>query len=90
MVVAYVYLQIRTKCHAIGQRTGLVMTTERELVGVDRCAHSARTSASDAVRRDLVDRGFKFVGSTIRYAFMQAVGMVNDHAVDCFRYKQLQ
>ena len=39
--------------------------------------------------RDLLKRGFKFVGSTICYAFMQAVGMVNDHTVDCFRYKVL-
>jgi DNA-3-methyladenine glycosylase I len=43
-----------------------------------------RTSESDALSRDLVKRGFKFVGSTICYAFMQAVGMVNDHTVDCF------
>ena len=49
----------------------------------------ARTSESDALSQDLVARGFKFVGSTICYAFMQAVGMVNDHAIDCFRYKQL-
>jgi DNA-3-methyladenine glycosylase I len=46
----------------------------------------ARTSVSDAMSRDLLKRGFKFVGSTICYAFMQAVGMVNDHAMDCFRY----
>jgi DNA-3-methyladenine glycosylase I len=39
--------------------------------------------------RDLIRRGFNFVGSTICYAFMQAVGMVNDHAADCFRYKAL-
>lgn len=49
----------------------------------------ARTPESDALSRDLLSRGFKFVGSTICYAFMQAVGMVNDHAVDCFRYKIL-
>jgi DNA-3-methyladenine glycosylase I len=49
-----------------------------------------RTSESDALSRDLLTRGFKFVGSTICYAFMQAVGMVNDHTVDCFRYKPLQ
>jgi len=49
----------------------------------------ARTSESDALSKDLAARGFKFVGSTICYAFMQAVGMVNDHAIDCFRYKQL-
>ncbi len=46
----------------------------------------ARTAQSDAMSKDLKRRGFKFVGSTICYAFMQAVGMVNDHLVDCFRY----
>jgi DNA-3-methyladenine glycosylase I len=49
----------------------------------------ARTEESDAMSRDLKRRGFTFVGSTICYAFMQAVGLVNDHAVTCFRYKQL-
>ena len=48
----------------------------------------ARTAESDALSKDLVRRGFKFVGSTICYAFMQAVGMVNDHLVDCFRYRK--
>jgi DNA-3-methyladenine glycosylase I len=47
----------------------------------------ARTPESDAMSKDLKKRGFKFVGSTICYAFMQAVGMVNDHVVTCFRYK---
>jgi len=46
----------------------------------------ASTAASDAMSRDLIKRGFKFVGSTICYAFMQAIGMVNDHTVDCFRH----
>jgi len=45
----------------------------------------ARTAESDTFSKELKKRGFKFVGSTIMYAFMQAVGMVNDHAVDCFR-----
>jgi DNA-3-methyladenine glycosylase I len=49
----------------------------------------ARTEVSDALSKDLKKRGFKFVGSTIMYAFMQAVGMVNDHAVDCFCYKRI-
>jgi DNA-3-methyladenine glycosylase I len=49
----------------------------------------ARTLESDAMSKDLKKRGFKFVGSTICYAFMQAVGMVNDHAVNCFRYREL-
>jgi DNA-3-methyladenine glycosylase I len=49
----------------------------------------ARTPESDAMSRDLLSRGFKFVGSTICYAFMQAAGMVNDHTTDCFRYAAL-
>ncbi|OGV96577.1 DNA-3-methyladenine glycosylase [Microgenomates group bacterium RBG_16_45_19] len=49
----------------------------------------AKTSQSDAMSTDLKERGFKFVGSTICYAFMQAAGMVNDHLVHCFRYKQM-
>jgi DNA-3-methyladenine glycosylase I len=49
----------------------------------------ARTAESDAMSKDLKRRGFHFVGSTICYAFMQAVGMVNDHVVNCFRYKAL-
>jgi DNA-3-methyladenine glycosylase I len=47
----------------------------------------ARTEQSDAMSKDLQKRGFTFVGSTICYAFMQATGMVNDHLVNCFRYK---
>jgi DNA-3-methyladenine glycosylase I len=47
----------------------------------------ARTDESDAMSRDLKKRGFSFVGSTICYAFMQSTGMVNDHVVDCFRYR---
>ncbi|HEU4432756.1 MAG TPA: DNA-3-methyladenine glycosylase I [Pyrinomonadaceae bacterium] len=49
----------------------------------------ARTELSDALSKDLSQRGFKFVGSTICYAFMQAVGMVNDHDPSCFRYNQV-
>ena len=49
----------------------------------------AKTAESDAMSRDLRKRGFKFVGSTICYAFMQAVGMVNDHTADCFRHAPL-
>ena len=49
----------------------------------------ATSIESDALSKDLIRRGFKFVGSTICYAFMQAVGMVNDHTTDCFRYAQL-
>jgi DNA-3-methyladenine glycosylase I len=49
----------------------------------------ARTPASDALSKELSRRGFKFVGSTICYAFMQAVGLVNDHTLDCFRYERV-
>jgi DNA-3-methyladenine glycosylase I len=49
----------------------------------------ARTELSDCISKDLKKRGFKFVGSTIVYAHMQATGMVNDHTVECFRYKEL-
>jgi DNA-3-methyladenine glycosylase I len=48
-----------------------------------------RTAESDAMSKDLKKRGFNFVGSTICYAFMQATGMVNDHWVECFRYRQV-
>lgn len=50
---------------------------------------AARTEVSDALSKDLSKRGFKFVGSTICYSFMQAVGMVNDHDSKCFRYRQV-
>jgi DNA-3-methyladenine glycosylase I len=49
----------------------------------------AKTAESDVMSKDLKKRGFRFVGSTICYAFMQATGMVNDHATTCFRYKRL-
>jgi DNA-3-methyladenine glycosylase I len=52
-------------------------------------AAQAHTAESDALSRDLLRRGFKFVGSTICYSFMQAVGMVNDHEASCFRYNQV-
>jgi DNA-3-methyladenine glycosylase I len=50
----------------------------------------ATTEESDVLSKDLKRRGFNFVGSTICYAFMQAVGMVNDHTIDCFRYRELR
>ena len=48
-----------------------------------------KTKESDAMSVDLKNRGFKFVGSTICYAYMQAAGMVNDHTIDCFRYREV-
>ena len=50
----------------------------------------ASSNESDLLSKDLSKRGFKFVGSTIMYAFMQATGMVNDHTTDCFRWEQLR
>jgi len=50
----------------------------------------ANTEISDKLSKDLKERGFKFVGSTVMYAHMQATGMVNDHQVDCFRYKEVK
>ncbi len=50
----------------------------------------AKTDLSDRMSRELKKAGFNFVGSTICYAFMQAVGMVNDHTIDCFRYQEVQ
>ena len=50
----------------------------------------ARTDLSDAISKDLKKRGFKFTGSVICYAFMQAIGMVNDHTVDCFRHAEVR
>lgn len=55
----------------------------------DRSKVPARTPESDRMSKDLLKRGFKFVGPTICYAFMQAVGMVNDHLTTCFRYKAI-
>jgi len=52
--------------------------------------HRTRSPESDTMSKDLKRRGFKFVGTTICYAFMQAVGMVNDHLIDCFRHAQLK
>jgi DNA-3-methyladenine glycosylase I len=49
----------------------------------------AKTPLSDTISKDLKKRGFNFVGSTICYAYMQAIGMVNDHTTDCFRYKEI-
>lgn len=50
----------------------------------------AKTTESDAMSKDLLNRGFKFVGSTICYAYMQAVGMVNDHLIDCYRWREIK
>jgi DNA-3-methyladenine glycosylase I len=68
--------------HFVGNRP--LRHTFTDLAGIP-----ASTAESDAMSKDLKKRGFKFVGSTICYAFMQAVGMVNDHVIDCFRYREV-
>lgn len=96
----------RLKIAAAVQNAKSFLTTSAEFGGFDRYiwkfvdgvprvrkrgqAVPAHTSESDAMSKDLRSRGFKFVGSTICYAFMQAVGMVNDHDHDCFRYRELR
>jgi DNA-3-methyladenine glycosylase I len=64
---------------------GIPLQNSRERLG----EIPAKTSQSDQMSKDLKKRGFNFVGSTICYAFMQAVGMVNDHTTDCFRHAEL-
>jgi DNA-3-methyladenine glycosylase I len=62
-----------------------IQSKRRTMRDVPPCTHE-----SDAMSRDLKQRGFRFVGTTICYAFMQAVGMVNDHVTSCFRYAELR
>jgi DNA-3-methyladenine glycosylase I len=59
-------------------------TIDNKLQSLDE--NPTRSELSDQISADLVKRGFKFVGSTICYAFIQAIGMVNDHLIGCFRY----
>ncbi len=63
--------------------------TDGEVLRGDGAEIPAKTPLSEAVSKELKRRGFKFVGPTIVYAWMQAVGIVNDHAVDCFRRDQV-
>lgn len=62
-----------------------IVNTRESLTGAP-----AKTEVSDAMSKDLIKRGFKFVGSTICYAYMQAAGLVNDHLVTCHRYHEVQ
>ena len=59
-----------------------------ETIFIKKRMFPATTPLSDTISKDLKKRGFKFVGPTVIYAFMQAVGMVNDHTTDCFKYQQ--
>jgi DNA-3-methyladenine glycosylase I len=95
----------RLKIHAAIQNARAFLEIQKEFGSFDKyvwrfvngkplkrkrgVAVEPRTIDSDALSRDLIQRGFKFVGSTICYSFMQAVGMVNDHDVKCFRYHEV-
>jgi len=95
----------RLKIAAAIQNAKLFLDTRKEFGSFDRYiwqfvggtpkrrkrgeAVPTRSVESDAMSNDLARRGFKFVGSTICYSFMQAVGMVNDHAPECFRYREI-
>jgi DNA-3-methyladenine glycosylase I len=88
---ARAFLEVQKECGSFdayiwqfagGQSTGKVRRSMGQV--------PARTPESDRMSKDLLRRGFKFVGPTICYAFMQAVGMVNDHLVSCFRYQEIQ
>jgi len=96
----------RLKINAAIQNARAFLAVQKEFDGFDKFVWSfvngkplrrkrgapvpITTPISDALSRDLKARGFKFVGSTICYSFMQAVGMVNDHDPECFRYRQVQ
>ena len=87
---ARAFLQIQEKCGSFSAYAWRFVdgrTLRNAWSSVDQIP--ARTAASDAMSKDLKKSGFSFVGSTICYAFMQAVGMVNDHTQDCFRYQQV-
>jgi DNA-3-methyladenine glycosylase I len=92
----------RLKIAATVSNAQAFLTTQKEFGSFDRylwqfapkdgraseATRVTRTAESDAMSKDLKKRGFRFVGTTICYAFMQAVGMVNDHATDCFRSRR--
>ena len=77
----------RAKIEAAVANARAFLDVQKELGSF--AAYVWRFTEAEALSKDLKRRGFKFVGTTIMYAFMQAVGMVNDHARDCFRYKAL-
>ncbi|MCU0974309.1 MAG: DNA-3-methyladenine glycosylase I [Burkholderiales bacterium] len=87
---ARAYLRLVEEDESLGRFLwGFVGNDPRQTMRHNLAEVPARTPESDAMSRALLARGFKFVGSTICYAFMQAVGMVNDHVTDCFRHADL-
>jgi DNA-3-methyladenine glycosylase I len=91
LVNARAYLNLRDECDSFGEWLWrFVDARPRQNRWRTMAEVPATTADSDAMSKALAKRGFKFVGSTICYAFMQAVGMVNDHTTDCFRHRELR
>ena len=87
---ARAFLRVQDECGGFAAyQWGFVDGVARQNAWCGLAEIPARTVESDTLSRDLIRRGFKFVGSTIVYAHMQAVGMVNDHTVDCPRHAEL-
>lgn len=87
---AKMFLEVQGECGTFDEYLwGFVGNQPRQNAWKSLREVPAKTSESDALSKDLKRRGFKFVGTTICYAFMQAVGMVNDHLVSCFRHAEL-
>ena len=87
---ARAYLETREACGSFAAYLwNFVDGRPRQNQWTDLSQVPSRTAQSDALSKDLARRGFKFVGSTICYAFMQATGMVNDHTTDCFRHGEV-
>ncbi|MHB8079402.1 MAG: DNA-3-methyladenine glycosylase I, partial [Candidatus Krumholzibacteriia bacterium] len=87
---AAAFLRVQDECGGFAAyQWGFVGDAPRQNAWRTPAEVPARTAESDAFSRDLIRRGFRFVGSTIVYAHMQAVGMVNDHTVDCRRHAEL-
>ena len=87
---AKAFLEVQKECGSFDQYIWQFVAGRPRLNTRRRVADvPPRTPESDAMSKALQKRGFTFVGSTICYAFMQAVGMVNDHLMDCFRYRQV-
>lgn len=87
---AQAYLRVQAECGSFDAYVwGFVGGRPKQNARATLSDIPAKTPEAEALSKDLLRRGFKFVGPTICYAFMQATGMVNDHVVECFRYREL-
>jgi DNA-3-methyladenine glycosylase I len=83
---AQAYLRLRAEGHTLDQYLWAFVDGKPIVNRFTRETRPAKTELSDRISKDLAKRGFKFVGSTIVYAYMQGIGMVDDHDVSCFRH----